>query len=181
MTFSVMTLTIITLRIMKLSITKFSIMTLSITKFSIMTLSIMTLSIMTLSIMTFRIMTLSITTFIIMTLSIMTLIIMTLSIMTLSIMTLSILTLSIKTSSSRGKSPSALHSYSKRRFIKPFAPPCFLFTFSSVVVSWPEPGGQWEGESRGPRRKPSGESRPELAEGCWLVGWGRKIFNNSIV
>jgi hypothetical protein len=69
-------------------------------------------------------------------------------------------------SSSRGKSPSALHSYSKRRFIRPFASPCSLFTFSSVVVSWREPGGQWEGESWEP-----GESwlekagRPERAEG----------------
>ncbi len=79
-------------------------------------------------------------------------------------------------SSSRGKSPSALHSYSKRRFIRPFAPPCSLFTFSSVVVSWREPGGQWEGESRGckekVRRKPAGLG----AEGRWM-----KFFYNSIV
>ena len=51
-------------------------------------------------------------------------------------------------SSSRGIFPSALHSYSKRRFIRPFAPPCTLFTFSPVVVNWLEPGGQWEGASR---------------------------------
>ncbi len=79
-------------------------------------------------------------------------------------------------SSSRGNSSSALHSYSKRRFIRPFAPPCSLLTFSSVVVSWLELGGQWG------RRKAglSGESREK-------AGWDRaedsleEIFLNSIV
>ena len=80
-------------------------------------------------------------------------------------------------SSSRGKSPSALHSYSKRRFIRPFAPPCSLFTFFLVVGSWLKPGGQWEGGKLGARRKLAGESRPERTEGRWL----KKFFNNSIV
>jgi hypothetical protein len=79
----------------------------------------------------------------------------------------------ILNSSSRGNSSSALHSYSKRRFIRPFAPPCILFTFSSVVVSWWVSGGQWDGESwRGVARRKSGESRLERAKGRWLP----KIF-----
>jgi hypothetical protein len=54
-TFSIMTLCIMTLSIMTLCIMTLSIMTLCIMTLSIMTLSIKTLSIMTLSIMTFSI------------------------------------------------------------------------------------------------------------------------------
>jgi len=75
-------------------------------------------------------------------------------------------------SSSRGNSPSALHSYSKRRFIRPFAPPCSLFTFSSVVVSWLESGGQWEGESwekAGARRKSVGVDLRSLMSNFFFI------------
>jgi hypothetical protein len=54
-------------------------------------------------------------------------------------------------SSSRGVFPSDLHSYSKRRFIRPFAPPCSPW-LSPVCLAGAEEGGQggsWElGESR---------------------------------
>ncbi len=85
-------------------------------------------------------------------------------------------------SSSRGDSSSALHSYSKRRFIRPFAPPCTLLTFSPVVVSWRKPGGQWEGMEK------AGESWRSLGEspvGSWLEraegSLEEEIFLNSIV
>jgi hypothetical protein len=40
-------------------------------------------------------------------------------------------------SSSRGVFPSDLHSYSKRRFIRPFAPPCSPLAFS-FILGWAE-------------------------------------------
>ncbi len=86
--------------------------------------------------------------------------------------------MALSVSSSRGISPSALHSYSKRRFIRPFAPPCFLFTFSPVVVRWWEPGGQWEGESRGSQEK---VRRKSFGLGGGLKGCWQKFFLNSIV
>jgi hypothetical protein len=41
----------------------------------------------------------------------------------------------LATSSSRSVFPSDLHSYSKRRFIRPFAPPLLPLAFS-VILGW---------------------------------------------
>jgi hypothetical protein len=69
-------------------------------------------------------------------------------------------------SSSRGVFPSDLHSYSKRRFIRPFAPPCSPW-LSPSFLAWGWGGSRGGGAGR-------------KLSGNW--GKGRlKFFNNSIV
>jgi hypothetical protein len=83
-------------------------------------------------------------------------------------------------SSSRGYSSSALHSYSKRRFIRPFAPPC------SFLLS---PQSSLAGLSRGDSGK--GGKAGNQGKAGWLEKAGRPVgaelrvvggnFFNSIV
>ncbi len=58
-------------------------------------------------------------------------------------------------SSSSVVSPSALHSYVKRRFISPFAPPCYP-RLSLAFFGGGGGRGSRRGEVRGVRRKLSG-------------------------
>ncbi len=71
-------------------------------------------------------------------------------------------------SSSRGVFPSDLHSYTKRRFISPFAPPCSLLGFllhsGLVEGSRGEAGGSWG-----------------KVVGLLIGRVAKKFFNNSIV
>ncbi len=70
-----------------------------------------------------------------------------------------------KISSSRGVFPSDLHSYSKHRFIRPFAPPCSSWLSPSFLAGAEAVAGG-----------KLGKAVRELEEGVV-----RKFLNNSIV